>query len=97
MKIQLEVSEENEGTSEPWWIIINPRQNFRTNDEGLYAIANMITGPFFSREEAQGHLDRRHYAFSKNARVFCHSGYWATQYKKAIKESENKECLTKTV
>jgi hypothetical protein len=45
------------------------------------AIPNCITGPYFSRAEAEEHLKGRHYAFSKSAYVYCHSGYYARQYK----------------
>jgi hypothetical protein len=86
-KIELEVSSLNEGTESPWWIIIDPKQNFSTGDRGLYAIAGMITGPFFSREEAQDFLDRTSYNFSKNAKVYCHSGYPSKQYKEACRKA----------
>ncbi len=85
MKIELEVSEKNEGTDSPWWMIINPRQNFRVDEEGIHHIAAMITGPFFSREEAEAHLKLRRYAFSKHAEVYCNSGYWSNQYKEALR------------
>ena len=78
--------EDNEGTAYPFWIIIDPRQNFYTNNEGLHRIANMITGIFFSRKDAQQYLDSRRYNFSKNAKVYCHSGHesddWRTLFKK---------------
>ena len=89
IKIELEVSKENEGTESPWWIIIDPRQNFNTNDNGLYAVASMITGPFFSRESAQEFLDRTHYNFSKNAKVYCHSGYYSDEYKSALRKARS--------
>lgn len=88
MRIELDVSREHEDTAEPWWIIINPQQNLRKGDSGVYAIANMITGPFFSRQEAQEHLQARRYAFSKDAKVFCHSGCWTKQYKEAYRKAE---------
>lgn len=90
MKITLEVSEKDECTDSPWWIIIDPRQIMRTDKEACYAIASMITGPFFSREDAQNYLDGRRYAFGKNAVVYCHRGYHSEQYKKAIREAQ--EC-----
>ena len=71
MKIELEVSEANEHTSNPWWVIIDPRQNFSTKDDyAIHNIASMITGPYFSREEAQNHLDRRRYNYGDNAKVY---------------------------
>ena len=85
MRIELEVSDENEGTESPWWSIIDPRQNMRTGQEACHNIAGMITGPFFSREAAQEHLETRRYNFGKNAVVFCHSGHWSRQYKEACR------------
>lgn len=94
MKITIEASEKNEGTAEPWWMIIDPRQSLRTDEDACYTIANMITGPFFSREEAQNHLNNRRYAFGKNAVVFCHSGCWTTEYKNAYREAEAKRRIS---
>ena len=80
MKIELEISDKNECTQSPYWLIINPKQNFRKNSEGICNIASMITGPFFSREEAERVLVERAHHYSKHARVFCHSGYNTIQY-----------------
>jgi hypothetical protein len=88
MKIELEVSTQNECTDSPWWVIINPEQNFSKGIEGIHNIGSMITGPFFSREEAQDHLTARRYAFGTNACVYCLSGYWSRQYKEAYRKSE---------
>jgi hypothetical protein len=44
-------------------------------------IVHCITGPFFSRKDAEDHLKARHYGFSKKAYVYCHSGYWSRKYK----------------
>ncbi len=85
MKVEIEISEECEGTSSPWWSIINPSQNFKTNEEGIYAIASMITGPFFSREEATRELKNRRYDYSEHAVVFCHSGYHSGQYSQKVR------------
>lgn len=89
MKIEIEISEDNEGCSAPWWMIINPTGGFSSFD----SIANAITGPFFSREAAQKHLDERRYHFGKNAKVYCHSGYWSGQYQEAIKKFRKEQGL----
>lgn len=81
MKIELEVSEDNEGTSEPWWLIVDPRQSLKV--DATY-IADMITGPFFSRVSAENHLTNRRYAFGKHAIVWCASGCWSFEYKEAV-------------
>lgn len=86
MKITLEVSDLNEGTDSPWWIIVNPKMMM----SGPHCIPDMITGPFFSRESAEQHLSSRRYAFGKNAYVYCCSGYWSGEYKEAYREAENK-------
>ena len=85
MKIEIEVSTENEGTANPWWMIIDPRQNFVTDENGVFAVAQMITGPFFSREEAQHHLNIKRHHYTKNAVVWCHSGYGSGQYREDAK------------
>lgn len=84
MKVELELSKENEGSDSPYWLILDPNQNMRAN---IHVLAGQITGPFFSRESAQKHLENRRYAFSKRARVYCHSGYWSAEYKNAIKKA----------
>lgn len=91
LKIEIEVSEDNEATSFPWWCIVDPRQNFNTNDDGVHAVAHMITGPFFSRDSAESHLKNRRYAFGKNPHVYCMSGYWSSEYKNAISVAEKME------
>jgi len=82
MRIEMYVSENNEGTSEPYWLILDPKQNMSCCP---YQLAGQITGPYFSRESATAHLKNRHYEFSKNAIVYCMSGYWSKEYKHAIK------------
>ena len=79
-KITLMVSEKVEATSSPWWSIIDPRQNFRTDNQALHDISSMITGPFFSRKEAEDYLKATRYNFGKNAKVFCHSGHHSKRY-----------------
>ena len=86
MKITIDVDiVNNEGTSSPWWMIIDPQQNMSKGRNACHNIAGMITGPFFSRSDAQAHLDRRRYAFGDGAVVYCNSGYWSEQYNKAMK------------
>lgn len=80
-RITLDVSNDNEITSEPWWLIIDPRQMMSPD---VHTVASMITGPFFSREEANTNLNARRYAFSDKARVYCHSGCWSSKYKQAM-------------
>ena len=80
-------SADNEATDSPYWIIIDPHQMFRCD---VFEVASMITGPFFSRPDAQSFLDRTKYNFSKHARVFCHSGYHSIKYKSFYRSIENK-------
>jgi hypothetical protein len=88
-EIKLQVDLENpEATDSPWWIIIDPRQNFKTDNQSIHYIASMLTGPFFSRQEGEDHLTARRHAFSINARVYCCSGYQSLQYKEACREAK---------
>ena len=88
MKIEIEVSEDNEGTAAPWWLIVDPKQNM---DCSHAAVAmGMITGPYFSREAAEEYLRRTRYNFSKRAVVWCSSGCYSEEYLMAIKRAEKK-------
>jgi len=69
---------DKESTAYPYWIIIDPRQNFRCD---IHEIAGMITGIFFSRKDAQNFLDNKSYRFSKNAKVYCHSGHESADWR----------------
>lgn len=88
MQITLNVSEKNEGTESPYWLILDPIQNMSCD---IFQLAGQITGPFFSREEAEEHLKLRRYAFSHRAEVFCFSGYWSNQYKEACRKALRQE------
>lgn len=68
---------DNEITSAPYWLIIDPRQSFSCD---VHDIASMITGPFFSRETAEGFLTNTRYNFGKRAKVYCHSGNYSYLY-----------------
>ena len=73
MKIEIEISEKNECTSAPYWLIIDPRQNLAVSDDGVENIGFRVTGPFFSRDEANKVLKSHQYRYSKNARIYCNS------------------------
>lgn len=93
-KIELEVSEEHEMTAEPWWMIVDPKQMMRPS--AAFVAMNMITGPFFSREEAEKVLKSQRYNFGKHAVVWCASGCHTIQYKEKYREAErNRLCLQK--
>lgn len=82
MKIELEVSEENEGTSYPYWVILDPRQMMQPD---VHMLASMITGPFMSRREAENELSYGTPSrYSRRAKVYCHTGYYSDQYRDAI-------------
>lgn len=85
----MKISEKNEGTAYPFWIIIDPAQNFKTDSYGIHRIAGMITGVWFSREAAQEFLDKTRYNFSKNARVYCHSGCYSQDWVELCKTLES--------
>ena len=73
----------HEGTESPYWLILDPRQMFRCD---VHELGSMITGPFFSRKDAEDHLKSRSYNFSNHARVYCHSGYYSYKYKMLCRE-----------
>ena len=88
MKIELDVSELNEGTSAPWWVIIDPKQMMKPDP---YAVMiGMITGPFFSRMEATNFLKAKRHHYTSKAVVYCASGCDSYQYAKAYKEAETR-------
>lgn len=101
MKIVLEVSEANEATDSPWWVLIDPKMvqqimegvaehgELPSTDYILGVIAGSIEGPYLSRKEAEDYLRSRHYAYSSDAKVWCASGYRADQYKQAIRRSRD--------
>jgi hypothetical protein len=89
MKIELEVSEECEGTSYPWWMIVTPVQNLDKGRAGASRIAmGAITGPFFSRESAESYLKATRYNFGKGTVVWCASGHESREYRQAIDNAE---------
>lgn len=88
MKIEIEVSSENEGTAEPWWLIVDPRQMMRPD---CHTVAGMIDGPFFSREEAEAYLEGHRYNYSNRAVVYCHSACHTLQYKQKYRQAEKQE------
>ena len=85
MKIEINVSEKNEATASPYWLILNPWQNMACD---IYNLAGQITGPFFSREEAEDQLQRTRYNYGKGAVVFCMSGCYSGQYDRVYKMAE---------
>jgi hypothetical protein len=91
MKIELEVSDANEGTFAPWWMIINPMQNFKTDSEASHNIAAMITGPFFSREEAEAVLASARYRYGNGACVYCASGHATLQYRQEMTAAKGRK------
>lgn len=86
-KIELEISDDNESTSYPWWVILRPvwstRKRLSSSD-----VSNAVDGPFFSREEAQFELDSRRHYYGKQAIVWCLSGCYTRQYRHAIDDAE---------
>ena len=96
MKIELEVSEKNESTAEPWWVIVDAKQNFEIGVRGATNIMmSMITGPFFSREEAERVLKERSHHYSNKAVVWCDSGCYTHQYREAYRAAEEKKKVQK--
>ncbi len=76
-------SANNEATSAPYWLILDPGQNMNCD---IYQLAAMITGPFFCREDAEDFLKATRYNFSARAKVYCHSGCYSYKYSELCKE-----------
>ncbi len=81
MKIEIEISEEVEGTAYPYWLILDPRQMFKPDH---HILSSMVTGPFFSREEATLYLNHKRHHFSKRATVYRASAHGSFRYRDAI-------------
>lgn len=96
MKIQLEVSDKNECTDSPYWLVLDPEQNMSCCP---HQMAGTIEGPFFSREEAEEYLKQRRYAYSDRAVVYCLSGYRSRQYREQYRlaETSMRRCRNHTV
>ena len=90
MKIEINVSDEVESTASPYWLILDPKQNMSGD---LYVLASMITGPFFSRSEAELVLKERSHHYSKRARVFCHTGCYTHQYDNQCQRNKYPELI----
>ena len=76
----------NEGTDSPYWLIIDPAQMLKPDAD---RVAGMITGIFFSREDAEQYLKSRKHYYSKRAVVYCLSGCNSLKYKNFYKEIKN--------
>jgi len=90
--IQTLKSSDNEATAAPYWLIIDPRviEGFFVGCEGgqrpdineiINHMVTGITGPFFSRKDAEEHLNNKRHRFSSMAVVYCHSGHSSWKYR----------------
>ena len=84
------ISKKHENNRYPFWVIINPRQNFEVGVQGVHNIAGMITGIWFSREEATSFLKAKRHNFSKHAVVYCMSGCYSSDWE-AFSKSNTEE------
>lgn len=69
--------QETEATDSPWWVIIKPRGMIHSASD----ISSRLTGPFFSRQDAQDHVNARKHAFNDKTEIWCLSGYWSRKFK----------------
>ena len=70
---------DNEATSAPYWLILDPSQNMRCN---IHEMARGISGPFFCRNDAERYLKATRYNFSSRANVYCCSGHHSNKYER---------------
>jgi len=89
MKVKgFELSDKNESTKAPYWVIVDIWRNELDREE-VDTAASFITGIFFSRESAERYLCKNSHRYSEDATVYCMSGY-DTDWGKLIDESKNK-------
>lgn len=88
MKLEIERSDRNDYTAYPYWLIIDPEQMMLPTTA---AVARMVTGPFFSREEAQEELHSNRHRYGKGANVYCLSGHATRVYRAATDKAMGRE------
>ena len=89
MKVTIELSEDDEGTLYPWWLIVNPTQMMSPHVARV--AMGMIDGPFFSRESAERYLLAHRYNYGKHAKVWCASGCHSCEWRNAIDNSKKRK------
>lgn len=77
-------SEDNEITSHPYWMIIDPRQMMSPD---IGKVASMFVGPFFSRKAATDHMNASRYRYGKHVKVFCCTGRHSEEFAKLYEAS----------
>jgi rhodanese-related sulfurtransferase len=85
MKIVIDVSDVHEATSYPWWMIVDPGKMWEGTVNG---VADMVTGPYFSRAAAEEYLRSHRHEYSDRATVYCDTGHRSPEYVRAFKEAE---------
>lgn len=85
---------DNEITSWPFWLVIDPRQTFsaRVGD-----VASMIKGIFFSRKDADAHIEAKRHRYGSRVGVFCCSAHDSWQYKALYEASRAAAALRRRV
>lgn len=71
-------SADNEGTAAPYWLIIDPECMVDTSN--IHEIAYGISGPFFSRFDAEEYLKNKAHRYSNKTKVYCCSGHTSRKY-----------------
>ena len=88
MKVTIELSEKNEGTQAPFWLIIDPKQMMKPEP---YELAmGMVHGLFFDREEAEHELRLNKHRYSSRAVVWCCAAKRGSQWFSACSEARRK-------
>lgn len=84
VEITLQVSEKNEGTSYPYWVLVPDKNRISTHDMMM-----SMVGPFFSREEANEERSIKHRYPGKWV-IWCLSGCFTRQYRRALDVTGNR-------
>ncbi len=79
MVARVAASENNEATMYPYWGVVK-------NSPSGHPV--MLAGVFFSRENAQVHLEARRYGYGKKAYVYCFSGHHSLEYRQLYDASK---------
>jgi len=87
MRVQIDVSENKEGTSYPWWVIVDLDKFIgleSTSDVSGTITSQAIAGPFFSRDEAETAMRKHAHNYTGRVIILCLSGYRSEQYRKRL-------------
>lgn len=82
--ITIKTSPNNESTEAPCWFVIDPGKHLSYSDyRNVNLLADLVQGPFFSRDEAEKFLCGNKHNLSGKAVVYCKATPYGSYYNKA--------------